>query len=302
MARVNDKVQFALNEVRILILGAEILLGFQFHAVFQPQFGSLPLVSRYLDGVAYALMLIAVMLLVAPGSFHRLVEDGNDTARLHRVTTTFATAALAPFALCLGVDEIMVAGKVLGTGLAVDLGCLVALLAFIAWYGVELVRRRPRLEPEMEEVMETPIKEKIKTMGTEIRVILPGAQALLGFQFAAFLTTAFDKLPGTVQAIHFASLIAMAIAVILLTAPAAYHRIAADGEDTGDVETFGSHAMLAALAFLGLSMTGDFYVVVTMVTSSQPLAIGGAIVAVIAAFALWFLYPFLIRRRSGVLG
>ena len=181
MLSLSDKVTDALNETRILILGAEILLGFQFTAVFQPHFKDLPAPSRWLNGAAYALMLSAVILLIAPGSFHRLVEGGNDTARLHRVTTALAAAALAPFALCLGVDEYMVAGKVLDLPLAILSGCIVAMLAFIAWYAVECGRKspRPRLGLDTEEVMRTPLEEKIKTMGTEVRVILPGAQALL---------------------------------------------------------------------------------------------------------------------------
>ena len=256
MTSVSDKVTDALNETRILILGAEILLSLQFHAVFQPQFESLSEASRYLDGVAYALMLTAAILLIAPGSFHRLVEGGNDTARLHRVTTALATAALGPFALCLGIDEFMVAGKVFTPPFAVAAGCIIALLAVTAWYGVELARMRPRtqLGLDTEEVMATPIKEKIRTLGTEIRVILPGAQALLGFQFAAFLSTAFGNLPRTVQTVHFASLTTMAITVILLMAPAAYHRIATSGEEARDVDTFGSRAMLGAMGFLGAKL------------------------------------------------
>ena len=36
MAQIKNKVQNALDEVRILILGSQVLLGFQFQAVFQP--------------------------------------------------------------------------------------------------------------------------------------------------------------------------------------------------------------------------------------------------------------------------
>ena len=45
--------------------------------------------------------------------------------------------------------------------------------------------------------MRTPLKEKIKTLSTEIRLVLPSAQALLGFQFSAVLSEAFGRLPAT---------------------------------------------------------------------------------------------------------
>jgi hypothetical protein len=304
MAEVSDKVTEALNEARILILGAEILLGFQLAAPFQSKFNDLLELSRRLDGVAYGLMLLAVILLIAPGSFHRLAESGNDTVRLQRFTTALAVAALGPFAACLGIDEFIVAGTIMGGKAAFIAGCGVTGLALVGWYAIELVRRHRyrRVDEKMEAIMRTPIKEKIKTMGTEVRVILPGAQALLGFQFAAFLSDAFGRLSDAAKFVHFASLTSMAIAVILLMAPAAYHRIATGGEDTRDVDIFGSWAMLVAMVFLGLSMTGDFYVMLGMVTGSEGLAITCAVAALVAAFALWFLYPCLVRRHGCAIG
>jgi hypothetical protein len=41
MASTKDKVQTALSEVRTLVLGAQILLGFQYQAVFRPRFEEL---------------------------------------------------------------------------------------------------------------------------------------------------------------------------------------------------------------------------------------------------------------------
>src|SRR5260370_25328830 len=42
-------------------------------------------------------------------SFHRLTENGRDTARLHAVTTRMAEFALFPFGLCIGIDIFIVA-------------------------------------------------------------------------------------------------------------------------------------------------------------------------------------------------
>jgi hypothetical protein len=45
------------------------------------------------------------------------------------------------------------------------------------------------------ENQETPLSIKIDHMLTEARVVLPGAQALLGFQLIAVLTKPFEQLP-----------------------------------------------------------------------------------------------------------
>jgi hypothetical protein len=42
MASTKDKVQKALSEVRTLVLGAQILLGFDYRALFLPRFEDLP--------------------------------------------------------------------------------------------------------------------------------------------------------------------------------------------------------------------------------------------------------------------
>lgn len=298
MPSLSDKITAALQEVRILILGSQILLGFQFHAVFQPAFSLLPETARLLDCVAYGLMMTAAILFLLPGSFHRLAEGGNDTLRLCRLTTSVAAIALLPFGVCLGLDEYIIAGKIFGEPLAVAAGLLLACAAFAAWYGIELIRReRDAGHQDGEEIVRTSLKEKIRTLGTEIRVVLPGAQALLGFQFAAFLSAAFERLPDISKAVHFASVTIMAIAIVLLMAPAAFHRIAAGGDDTKEVDLFGTYAMLSAMFFIGISMAGDFYVVLMIVTGVPAISILCPIAALSSAFALWFGFPLAARRR-----
>jgi len=49
MAELKDKVSNALGETRTLILGAEILLGFQLNAAFQPSFARLTRHARSLN-------------------------------------------------------------------------------------------------------------------------------------------------------------------------------------------------------------------------------------------------------------
>jgi hypothetical protein len=63
---LSDKVKVALEETRILILGAQILLGFGFRGVFAERFDQLPPNARYLDALGLALSVCVVALLIAP--------------------------------------------------------------------------------------------------------------------------------------------------------------------------------------------------------------------------------------------
>ena len=61
-------------------------------------------------------------------------------------------------------------------------------------------------------------------------MVLPGAQALLGFQLITIFMEGFDKLPNSSKFIHIGSLVLIALTMILLMSPAAYHRIAEQGD------------------------------------------------------------------------
>jgi Family of unknown function (DUF6328) len=305
MASQKHKVTNALNETRTLILGAQILLGFQLNAVFQPAFGRLHHYSRWLDLAALALMSLTVALLIAPAPFHRLTEGGRDTPRVHRFTNRMAEAALFPFGLCIGIDVFIVAELLFGTAWSIVAGAAVSAVAALFWYGLELPRRQRTGgtgmdERRQEEEGRTDLGEKIVTLMTETRVILPGAQALLGFQFAAFLSSGFEELSRAAKLVHFASLVSVALSIILLITPAAYHRLAADGEDRVDVDRFGSAVLLAALFPLGLGLSGAIYVVTSKIEQAEPVALASAAAAMLVFMALWFLYPLLARttRRS----
>ena len=50
---LSKKVSIALAETRMLILGAQILIGFQFRGVFSDGYEKLPTHVRYLDGLAW---------------------------------------------------------------------------------------------------------------------------------------------------------------------------------------------------------------------------------------------------------
>jgi len=288
----------------MLILGAQILLGFQLRGVFQDGYESLPAHSRYLDALALAFMVCAVGLLIAPGPYHRIVEEGEDSGPFHWLVTLFADLALLPFALALGLDLALVAEQIFGRLGAVLAGGGTALLAMIFWYAMPRLRARSHGAREREQTMrhqqqreQTPLPQKIEQMLTEARVILPGAQAMLGFQLAIVLTKAFEQLPPELRYVHAASLGLVAVAVILLMAPAAYHRIVYAGEDNPDMHRTGSILVTAATAPLAGGIAGDVYVVISKIAGGE-IGLASAVLAVLVLFGLWYGLPLVARWRG----
>jgi DMSO reductase anchor subunit len=310
MAKLKDKVKNALDEARMLVLGAQVLVGFQMRSVFEKGFDSLPVASQALKLAGLGLMLLAVGLIIAPSSYHRLVERGEDTHETHRYTSKMMDWALLPFALGLGIDLYVATQKIIGWKAGAAAGLFGALVAASFWYGLEFYMRRERAgeieaekeESEMEEKKEEGggrggLTEKIQHVLTECRVVLPGSQALLGFQFIVILTESFDRLPPYSKYIHLAALCLNALTIVLLMTPAAYHRMVERGEETEHFHRFASKILVAALVPLALGMAGDVYVVVQKVTDSLLVSVVSALVILAIFWELWFGLP-LYRRTQ----
>jgi hypothetical protein len=295
MAELKDKVQKVLSENRTLILGAQILLGFQYQAVFQPKFEDLPPSGKTLEAIALALLLTTTLRLIAPSSFHRISEGSNSTRRQHAYAKAMIMLALVPFALALGANFVIATERVLGLTAAWTLGIAAAGLPLLLWFGVPLMQRHPKSSQDGQDE-QVPLKEKINELLTESRIVLPGAQALLGFQLAAYLTEGFDTLSETAKMVHTGSLICIAVAMVLLMMPAPLHRLGENGENTKRFDRIGTALVLASLVPLALGLAGDLYVVLEKTLHEPQLAWIGAGVFMVITMLLWFSVPLLSRR------
>jgi hypothetical protein len=298
---VERKFKIALDETRLLILGAQILFGFEFNAVFQPGFQRLSQTSRLLDALALLLIALAIALLIAPGTQHRLAYDGKITARLQHAATVFAGWALVPVALSLGLDIYIVLGKAFGFAVGATAGVFFTLLALLFWYGLEFGYRAIVLSGgemgEKEEEHATPLQVKIDQMLTEARIAIPGAQALLGFQLLVALNTVFSQLPKSSQIVHGISLGAVALSLVLLIAPAAFHRLAFRGADCEPVLRYGSRFVTAALLPLAFGISGDIYVAVTRLAGASAAGLCSAAAALLLFLGFWYVQPLMLHRR-----
>lgn len=55
-----------------------------------------------------------------------------------------------------------------------------------------------------------------------IRIVLPGTQALIGFQFIAFFNPVFQELPSNLKTLHFIALLLSITCSLLLIAPVSF--------------------------------------------------------------------------------
>ena len=211
MAQLQTKIENALNESRILVLGGQVLIGTAYQAVFRPGFDKLPRGVQETRIGALMLMLIGLGLLLVPTAYHQI--------------------------------EVLI----------------------------------------------------------EARLILPGAQALLGFQVASTLSDGFEALPPVAKWIHLLGLISNAVSTIFLMAPAASHRIALNGEDSEQFCRLASRFVIVAMLWLGLGVSGELFVVALKTTHSYGTSTTLAILILSFFYTAWFGYSYAKRGHASTL-
>jgi hypothetical protein len=295
--KLDRKIKTALDETRLLILGTQVLFGFLLASVFQDGFETLSRPSQYLVCAALMLMVLSVGCLIAPSMQHRIVEGGQSTPRLERAISVLAAWGLLPFIASLGLALFIVFERIFGRATAVAVGAASVTLAGFFWFGLPWLIATRRRQAMTTESGTTPLSTKIEQMLTEARVIIPGCQALLGFQLIATLTRAFDALPPDAKIIHAAGLCCVTTATILLMTPAALHRLSFGGDDSEPFLRLGSGFVIAASLPLALGIAADVYVVFLKITQSAATTIAASVILLLAMLGLWYFYPIWLRTR-----
>jgi uncharacterized protein DUF6328 len=288
---LQKKLKLALNENRLLILGVQVLFGFQFNGIFQELFVELPYSSRVLEACGLTLLMISIAFLVAPSMHHRLVESGQDTARELRLATDFAGLALLPLTFALAFDMFVAIAWTLGLITGIIIGATFFLVAILFWYVLGFLLRRKKPAMAKDKTVRTPLDVQVDQLLTEARLIIPGAQALFGFQFAVTLMRAFAELPDAVKMLHVAALCCIGLAVILLMAPASIHRIAFGGENNPAFVRIASFFIVAAPLPLAFGIALDTFVAAGRALESDRAASLLSLAAAVVLLGTWYIYP-----------
>jgi hypothetical protein len=127
-------------------------------------------------------------------------------------------------------------------------------------------------------------------------MVLPGIQALFGFQLMVVFSPGFsDKLNAPEQHLHLLAIGLVALSVAIIMTPAAYHRQTGSQEVTASFIHLSSRLLLWSMPPLAIAICLDFYLIARV-------TLGGALVPLLTAalfavfLALWFGLP-----RIGIL-
>ncbi len=135
------------------------------------------------------------------------------------------------------------------------------------------------------------LKEEMTSVIEEARVVIPGIQALFGFQTMAVFNSRFEGLPDPGRWAYLVALGLLALAMGLLMTPAAYHRLAERGQVSRKMTDLSSNLITAGMIPLMLAFALDVYVVILAAVNNAMLGVFGGIATACALAGLWFWFP-----------
>ena len=142
------------------------------------------------------------------------------------------------------------------------------------------------------------IEEEATHVTDEARMLLPGVQAVLGFQLVAVFNQRFQDLSNGEQLLHLAAFLLTALAMGLVMAPAAYHRQVERGRVSRQFVDLSSGLLTLALLPLIVGLALDTYLIARLILVDEEvgmLVAGGVSVTLLC---LWYGLPALRRRQQ----
>jgi hypothetical protein len=136
----------------------------------------------------------------------------------------------------------------------------------------------------------------------ECRTIVPGVQAVFGFQLVAVFSQGFvQRLSPGEQQLHLGAIALVVVAMGLVMAPAALHRQLEPLAISRQFLRVASRLLMGSMVPLALGVTADIYLVARVILNTRGMAAALAIVMLAVLASLWFVRPrsLAIRRFVG---
>lgn len=136
-----------------------------------------------------------------------------------------------------------------------------------------------------------PLSKAVEFLLEECRMVLPGLQALFGFQLIAVFNSSFTQrlTPGE-QRLHLLAIALVVVAIALIMTPAAFHRQQDSRRVTDRLLTLSTRLLLWSMAPLAVGICLDLYLVARLIAGPLAAALLAGLVFIVFV-TLWGALP-----------
>ena len=142
------------------------------------------------------------------------------------------------------------------------------------------------------------LKDSAGHLLDECRMVLPGIQALFGFQLIAVFNQRFADLPTRHQTLHLFATALVALAIALVMAPAALHRQAEPRAVSALFLKVSSRLLLASMMPLAISICLEIYIICELISTLQNYALAIAFTLFLFFVLFWIMLPIRFAQKS----
>ena len=135
------------------------------------------------------------------------------------------------------------------------------------------------------------LEEEATHVTDEARMVLPGVQAVLGFQLVAVFNQRFQEFSPGEQTVHLAAFLLVALAMGLMMTPAAYHRQVERGRVSQRFIDLSSKLLTIAMLPLIAALCLDTYLIAQLILRDTAMAVIVAGAATFMLIGLWYALP-----------
>jgi hypothetical protein len=151
--------------------------------------------------------------------------------------------------------------------------------------------------PHRDEAKQLSLDEAASHLLEECRTIVPGVQAVFGFQLIAVFNQGFgEKLAPSEQRLHLYAIALVVLAMALVMAPAALHRMAEPKQVSERFVWLASNLVLAGMFPLAIGVGLDAYVVASVIVKNDAIGVVIAFALLVVFASLWIVLPLRQRR------
>lgn len=158
-----------------------------------------------------------------------------------------------------------------------------------------LANHKPDEEPQRQRL---PLDAAASNILEECRMVLPGIQALFGFQLIAVFNEGFaQRLTVNEQRLHLLSILLVVASIALVMAPAALHRQAEPHSVSDRFLHLSSRLLLWGMLPLAVGISLEVYLIGQLILHDNTLALTMSIGVLALFLVLWLLLPLRERYR-----
>jgi hypothetical protein len=143
----------------------------------------------------------------------------------------------------------------------------------------------------MNQIHRETLEEEATHVTDEARMVLPGVQAVLGFQLVAVFNQRFQDLSSIEQVLHLGAFLLVALAMGLMMTPAAYHRQVERGRVSRRFVELSSTLLTIAMLPLIVGVCLDTYLISRLIVGAPRTAMAVAAIVAIVLAGLWYALP-----------